>query len=84
MMIRKIELSPEKGATLTLTKDTTNNDKVKATGLSTVGLDDDNTLIFKNGTSNNKTAELKVGGAALTFTPINGTSDSDKKLKFQI
>ncbi|WP_208540644.1 hypothetical protein, partial [Histophilus somni] len=46
---KKIELSPESGATLTLKKDTTNGGThVKATGLSTVGLSDDNALIFKN------------------------------------
>ncbi|THA21438.1 hypothetical protein E5361_05595, partial [Histophilus somni] len=57
---KKIELSPESGATLTLKKDTTNGGThVKATGLSTVGLSDDNALIFKNNGS--KSAELKVG-----------------------
>ncbi|THA20719.1 hypothetical protein E5361_09690, partial [Histophilus somni] len=65
----KIELSPENGSTLELTKDTANGNKVKATGLSTVGLDEKNALVFKNGTSvTDKTAELKVGGSALTFT----------------
>ncbi|WP_249961558.1 YadA-like family protein [Histophilus somni] len=59
---KKIELSPESGATLTLEKDSTTNSGskyVKATGLSTVGLSDDNALIFKNNGS--KSAELNVG-----------------------
>ncbi|MFY1028305.1 hypothetical protein ACE4RU_11495, partial [Actinobacillus seminis] len=47
---------------------------VKATGLSTIGKDEDNALVFKNGTGN--TAELKVGGNALTFTPTNGTGNA--------
>ncbi|TEW26947.1 hypothetical protein E2R48_10120, partial [Histophilus somni] len=77
----KIELSPENGSTLELTKDTANGNKVKATGLSTVGLNDENALVFKNGTSGTgKTAELKVGGAMLTFTPVNANS-SDKTVK---
>ncbi|TFI32322.1 hypothetical protein E4M08_09325, partial [Histophilus somni] len=60
---KKIELSPESGAKLTLEKDTTNGGTyVKATGLSTVGLSDDNALIFKNNDS--KSAELKVGTSA--------------------
>uniref|UniRef100_Q0I1T5 Autotransporter adhesin n=2 Tax=Pasteurellaceae TaxID=712 RepID=Q0I1T5_HISS1 len=60
----KIELSPENGSAVTLAKDGTNG--VKATGLSTVGLDGDNALVFTNGAGNK--AELKVGGSALTFT----------------
>ncbi|WP_249960688.1 YadA-like family protein [Histophilus somni] len=68
----KIELSPENGSKVTLAKDGTNG--VKATGLSTVGLDGDNALVFTNGTSG--TAELKVGGKSLTFTK----SDSGIKL----
>ncbi|WP_249961368.1 YadA-like family protein [Histophilus somni] len=64
---KKIELSPESGATLTLEKDTTNGGThVKATGLSTVGLSDDNALIFKNGSD--KSAELKVGSTTYNFT----------------
>ncbi|WP_249960775.1 YadA-like family protein [Histophilus somni] len=62
---KKIELSPESGATLTLEKDSTTNSGskyVKATGLSTVGLSDDNALIFKNNGS--KSAELNVGTSA--------------------
>ncbi|WP_143432851.1 hypothetical protein, partial [Histophilus somni] len=55
---KKIELSPESGATLTLAKDNSSSN-VKATGLSTVGLSDDNALIFKNNGS--KSAELNVG-----------------------
>ncbi|QQF78974.1 hypothetical protein [Histophilus somni] len=50
----------ENSATLESTKD------VKATGLSTIGKDENNALVFKKGTGN--TAELKVGGSALTFT----------------
>uniref|UniRef100_Q0I4Z9 Autotransporter adhesin n=1 Tax=Histophilus somni (strain 129Pt) TaxID=205914 RepID=Q0I4Z9_HISS1 len=60
----KIELSPDNGSKVTLAKDGTNG--VKATGLSTVGLDGDNALVFTNGAGNK--AELKVGGSALTFT----------------
>ncbi|WP_218637828.1 YadA-like family protein [Histophilus somni] len=64
----KIELSPENGSTVMLKKDMTNGG-VQATGLSTIGKDDDNALVFKNSTSGtDKTAELKVGGSALTFT----------------
>ncbi|WP_249960958.1 YadA-like family protein [Histophilus somni] len=74
---QKIELSPENGTTLELAKDTAKGGKVKATGLSTVGLDGDNTLVFKNGTGGtDKMAELKVGGRSLTFTK----SDSGIKL----
>ncbi|WP_075321703.1 YadA-like family protein [Histophilus somni] len=75
----KIELSPESGSTVTLAKDGTNG--VKATGLSTIGKDNDNALVFKNGTDSTKTAELKVGGNALTFTPVNGTENSAKYVK---
>ncbi|ACA32034.1 hypothetical protein BTV20_09625 [Histophilus somni] len=76
----KIELSPESGSTVTLAKDSTNG--VKATGLSTVGLDGDNTLVFKNGTNSTNTAELKVGGAALTFTSTgNGTGGTAQTVK---
>ncbi|WP_406812310.1 YadA-like family protein [Histophilus somni] len=71
----KIELSPEKDVTVTLEKDGTNG--VKAKGLSTVGLDGDNALVFTNGASGtDKMAKLKVGGAALTFTPTNGTGNA--------
>ncbi|TEW28036.1 hypothetical protein E2R48_09290 [Histophilus somni] len=81
----KIELSPEKDITVTLTKDTANGNKVKATGLSSVGLDDSNALVFKNGSSGtgtDKTAELKVGGAALTFTSTgNGTGGTAQTVK---
>ncbi|WP_075321434.1 YadA-like family protein [Histophilus somni] len=70
---KKIELSPENGSTVTLKKDTTNGG-VQATGLSTIGKDDSNALVFKNGTGN--TAELKVGGNALTFTPTNGAGNA--------
>ncbi|THA20984.1 hypothetical protein E5361_08370, partial [Histophilus somni] len=64
----KIELSPENGSTVMLKKDMTNGG-VQATGLSTIGKDNDNALVFKNSTSGtDKTAELKVGGSALTFT----------------
>ncbi len=72
---KKIELSPEKDAKVTLAKDTANGNTVKATGLSTVGLDGSNALVFKNGTSG--TAELKVGGNSLTFTK----SDSGNTVK---
>ncbi|WP_249963704.1 YadA-like family protein [Histophilus somni] len=72
----KIELSPEKDVTVTLEKDGTNG--VKAKGLSTVGLDGDNALVFKNDTSGtDKMAELKVGGKSLTFTK----SDSGDTVK---
>ncbi|THA44010.1 hypothetical protein, partial [Histophilus somni] len=61
---------------MTLVKD--GKDGVKATGLSTVGLDGDNALVFKNGTSDtDKMAELKVGGKSLTFTK----SDSGETVK---
>ncbi|QEH10548.1 hypothetical protein E4M08_01195 [Histophilus somni] len=73
---KKIELSPENGATLTLAKDTTNGGAhVKATGLSHVGLNDQNALIFKNGSSNSNTAVLKVGNADLTFTPTGSNGN---------
>lgn len=42
----------------------------KPPGLSTIGKDEDNALVFKDSTGN--TAELKVGGNALIFTPTNG------------
>ncbi|WP_187378104.1 hypothetical protein [Histophilus somni] len=70
----KIELSPENGSTVTLKKDMTNGG-VQATGLSTIGKDENNALVFKNGAGN--TAELKVGGSALTFTK----SDSGNTVK---
>uniref|UniRef100_Q0I2J5 Autotransporter adhesin n=1 Tax=Histophilus somni (strain 129Pt) TaxID=205914 RepID=Q0I2J5_HISS1 len=74
----KIELSPENGSAVTLAKDGTNG--VKATGLSTVGLDDKNALVFKNDTIG--TAELKVGGATLKFTPTgNGTGGTAQTVK---
>ncbi|THA44659.1 hypothetical protein E5429_05040 [Histophilus somni] len=72
----KIELSPESGSTVTLAKDGTNG--VKATGLSTIGKDENNALVFKKGTGN--TAELKVGGSALTFTKSD-TGDTVKVSK---
>ncbi|WP_143432688.1 hypothetical protein, partial [Histophilus somni] len=75
----KIELSPENGSTVTFAKDTANGNTVKATGLSTIGKDENNALVFKNGTSGTSgtnTAELKVGGATLTFTPTNGTGNA--------
>ncbi|QQF86871.1 hypothetical protein JFL55_04285 [Histophilus somni] len=74
---KKIELSPENGAKLTLEKDTTNSGSnyVKATGLSHVGLDNDNALIFKNGNNNGNTAVLKVGNADLTFTPTGSNGN---------
>ncbi|QQF90268.1 hypothetical protein JFL57_05795 [Histophilus somni] len=71
----KIELSPENGSTVTLKKDMTNGG-VQATGLSTIGKDENNALVFKNGTSGTNTAELKVGGATLKFTPTNGTGNA--------
>ncbi|TDF37033.1 hypothetical protein E2R48_10050, partial [Histophilus somni] len=71
---KKIELSPENGSTVTLKKDMTNGG-VQATGLSTIGKDENNALVFKNGAGN--TAELKVGGSALTFTK----SDSGNTVK---
>ncbi|QQF78676.1 hypothetical protein [Histophilus somni] len=55
----KIELSPESGSTVTLAKD--GKDGVKATGLSTVGLDGDNALVFKNGTSGTENSRVKSG-----------------------
>ncbi|WP_143432472.1 hypothetical protein, partial [Histophilus somni] len=61
---KKIELSPENGAKLTLAKDN-GSSNVKATGLSLVGLNEQNALIFKNGSD--KSAELKVDGKSLTF-----------------
>ncbi|WP_143432473.1 hypothetical protein, partial [Histophilus somni] len=61
---KKIELSPENGAKLTLAKDN-GSSNVKATGLSHVGLNEQNALIFKNGSD--KSAELKVDGKSLTF-----------------
>ncbi|OZN24086.1 hypothetical protein CFY87_10810, partial [Actinobacillus seminis] len=65
---KKIELSPENGSTVMLEKDAKNGG-VQATGLSTIGKNDRNALVF-NDTGN--TAELKVGGNALIFTPTNG------------
>ncbi|THA20735.1 hypothetical protein E5361_09575, partial [Histophilus somni] len=77
----KIELSPENGSTVTLKKDMTNGG-VQATGLSTIGKDENNALVFKNGTSGTNTAELKVGGATLTFTPTgNGISGTNQTVK---
>ncbi|WP_249961356.1 YadA-like family protein [Histophilus somni] len=56
-------------------------------GIESIGKDDSNALVFKNntsstdGSSSTNTAELKVGGHALTFTPENGTTDTNKKVK---
>ncbi|WP_256692757.1 YadA-like family protein [Histophilus somni] len=56
-------------------------------GIESIGKDDSNALVFKNDTSNTdgssstNTAELKVGGHALTFTPVNGKTDKDKNVK---
>ncbi|THA21841.1 adhesin [Histophilus somni] len=55
--------------------------------IESIGKDDSNALVFKNDTSNTdgssstNTAELKVGGHALTFTPVNGKTDTDKNVK---
>lgn len=67
MSDNKIELSPSENVKATIEKDATNNG-VKASGITTVGKDDNNALIFKNGASNSTTASLKVGGNELTFT----------------
>ncbi|QQF83506.1 hypothetical protein [Histophilus somni] len=71
---KTIELSPENGAKLTLAKDN-GSSNVKATGLSHVGLNDQNALIFKNGSSNSNTAVLKVGNTDLTFTPTGSNGN---------
>lgn len=79
MSDNKIELSPSENVKATIEKDATNNG-VKASGITTVGKDDNNALIFKNGASNSTTASLKVGGNELTFTK----TEVEIKLKFQM
>ncbi|NBI12093.1 hypothetical protein GVX81_00315 [[Haemophilus] felis] len=72
------------GASVTLAQDGT--DKVKATGLKTIGADDNNAIVFNNtgiGT-NNETASLKVGGSALTFTRADETSGATTTPKVKI
>ncbi|NBI39929.1 hypothetical protein GVX86_00230 [[Haemophilus] felis] len=72
------------GASVTLAQDGT--DKVKATGLKTIGADDNNAIVFNNtGTgTNNETASLKVGGSALTFTRADETSGTATTPKVKI
>ncbi|NBI42747.1 hypothetical protein GVX76_04465 [[Haemophilus] felis] len=72
------------GASVTLAQDGT--DKVKATGLKTIGADDNNAIVFNNtGTgTNNETASLKVGGSALTFTRVDETSGTTTTPKVKI
>ncbi|WP_249962484.1 YadA-like family protein [Histophilus somni] len=65
-----IELSPEKDVKITLAKDNTKS-TVKATGLSTIGNDDNNALVFNTGDTDKTTANLKVGGKDLTLTKVN-------------
>ncbi|MFY1026897.1 hypothetical protein ACE4RU_03955, partial [Actinobacillus seminis] len=66
----KLELSPEKDVKVTLEKDGQKT-TAKATGLSTIGNDGDNALVFNTGNNDNITATLKVGGSDLTFTKEN-------------
>ncbi|WP_210726410.1 YadA-like family protein [Histophilus somni] len=77
----KIALENDKKAITFTAGDQTNTKDVtlsagKFSGVSQVGVDDNNALVFKNGDSK-KTAELKVGGASLTFTPT-GTNQTVK------
>ncbi|THA20727.1 hypothetical protein E5361_09635, partial [Histophilus somni] len=68
----KIELITENDKKVTLEKDST-NDGVQATGLTTIGKDTDNALVFDKKENGTDKATLKVGGNSLTFTKDNSS-----------